>query len=119
MALDGIMRKAMNCDSFFADETFTLWEIRETFRAIRDGEIKRVSFWDDGTTYEIRNVTLCKDCRYQNDKICCPLNLQAGKVFNHGEEFYCAGGKPLVGIERRTETNDRSGIDPVDTGEPG
>lgn len=74
------------------DEIFSFIEVRAIFKAIRDGQLKRVSFDDDGMTYEIRNVTLCKDCAKCGTSE-CKLN---GKNFSQisTDEWFCADGKP-------------------------
>ena len=91
--LEHIKQKARNNISIYGiDEMFSFLEVRAIFKAIRDGKIQRVSFDDDGMTYEIRNVTLCRDCIKCGTSE-CKLN---GKKFSQipQDEWFCADGKP-------------------------
>lgn len=40
-------------------------------------------------------VVRCNNCKYENDRIACPLNLQAGRVYKHKDHFFCADGKRI------------------------
>lgn len=50
------------------DETFTLLELKRLFEAIKDGQIKKIVFneYPKQKEFEIRSVTLCKDCIHFN-----------------------------------------------------
>lgn len=94
--LERVLIKAKNNVPLYGDdEVFSFLEFRAVFKAIRDGKLQRVSFDDDCTTYEIRNVTLCKDCIKNGTKE-CKLN---GKNFSQisQDEWFCADGKPKDG----------------------
>lgn len=85
------------------DETFTLLELKRLFEAIKDGQINRIVFheYPKQKEYEIRTVTLCKDCIHFNaDNIpeegCGYCELLSR---TYESEHYCADG------ERKEEVN--------------
>lgn len=42
---------------------------------------------------DCKRLTRCKDCIWAKNPLRCPLNLQAGGVYKHDDDWFCADGQ--------------------------
>ena len=91
--IEELFKKAQNIGVF--DEVFSVFEVSELFKAIRDGKIKRIAFRQPNEmSFDIRCVTLCKDCKKRKNNICHNPNTFGAIV---KDEDYCSYGEPKEG----------------------
>ena len=81
------------------DETLTMLDLRNIFKAIKDGQIKRICLTNINNhkvkreMYEVRVVTLCKDCKLRITHDCPMYNVKPWT----DPDWFCAKGKPKEG----------------------
>ena len=81
------------------DETITMLELRNIFKAIEKGMITHISYCEDinpykQRTFEISKVVRCKNCKKREDPLNCKL---ASEGINTDDGFFCADGESKEG----------------------